>query len=243
MITPVILTKNSEKTIKNTLNSIKSFEEIIILDTGSSDKTLQIAINFKNTKIFKSEFKGFGLLRNEAANKTKNDWILALDSDEIITENLLKELQNIELNENIVYSIPFFNFYNKKLIKCCGWHNKRHIRLYNKKTTKFDNSLVHEGVIYKNLQIKKLKNPIHHFPFNSISDFIKKIEKYSSLFAEENIYKKSSINKAIIHSLFSFFKSYFIKRGIFSGKEGLIISIYNSNTAFYKYLKIAERWF
>jgi glycosyltransferase involved in cell wall biosynthesis len=251
MISIIILTKNNEKTIEQTLNSTKKFSEVLIIDTGSCDRTLKKAENFKNVKIIKNflnsknqtlrEF-GFGNFRNEGAKFAKNDWILALDSDEVITQKLTQEiLKEISLKENFVYSIPFLNYYNEKLIKCCGWHKRSHIRLYNRKNTSFDSSYIHEGILVnKNLKVKKLKNHIKHFPFFCIDDFLKKIEKYSSLFAKNHSYTPSLL-KAIFHGFFSFFKSYIIKKGIFYKKEGFIISLYNANCTFYKYLKLLEK--
>ena len=241
MITVVILTKNSEKTISNTLNSLKDFDEVIILDTGSEDNTLDIVKEYKNTKIHKNEFIGFGILRNLGASFAKNDWILALDSDEVLSDNLIKEIFSIQLNNRTIYDIPFHNYYNNRFIKCCGWHPESHVRLYNKKTTSFKEKLLHEKIIENDLRVLKLKNPIFHYSFNSIDDFIKKTMIYSSLFAQENKNKKkSSFLKAISHGIFAFIKSYFLKRGIFFGFEGFIISLYNANCAFYKYLKLYE---
>ena len=240
MITIAILTKDSEDTIKKTLESTKDFNEVIILDTGSKDRTLDIAKTYKNTKIFKEDFTSFGELRNKAAKLSSNDWILALDSDEEISINLLKEIKDLKLDPSYIYNIPFHNYYNKKLIKCCGWYPEYHIRLYNRKKTQFDTALVHEGLIKKGLKIRKLKNPINHYSYRSLDDFLKKMQIYTSLFAKQNKGKKSSFTKALIHGFFAFFKCYFLKKGFLNGKEGFIISSYNANTAFYKYLKLDE---
>ncbi|MBN2479465.1 MAG: glycosyltransferase family 2 protein [Parachlamydiales bacterium] len=241
MISVVILTKNSSNTIEKTLKSVQDFDEVILLDTGSEDDTIKLAKNFKNVKIFKEDFLGFGPLRNLGASFTKNDWILALDSDEVLSDKLIIEIKNLTLDTQLVYQFPFYNFYNERHIKCCGWQNESHVRLYNKKITKFSDSLVHEKLIDKNLKIYEMKNPIIHTPYLKIEDFLIKMNKYSSLFAQQNKGKKrSSFKKALFHSIFAFFKSYIIKKGIFYGKEGFLISTYNANTALYKYLKLLE---
>ena len=241
MITIAILTKNSERTVEKTLISSKDFDEVVILDTGSTDKTLEISKKFKNTKIITSKFSKFGILRNEAAKHAKNDWVLALDSDEVISKNLFLEISNLSLSPATLYSIPFINFYKDKRIKYSGWGGESHIRLYNKKETQFDEAFLHEKVMKKDLTVKKLKNPIYHYSYENTEDFLRKMQKYSTLFAKQNyLKKKSSLLKAIYHALFAFFKTYFLKRGFLDGKEGFIISTYNANTAFYKYLKLAE---
>jgi hypothetical protein len=93
----------------------------------------------------------------------------------------------------------------------------------------------------KDLTIKKLNSPIYHYSYEKIEDFLRKMQKYSTLFAKQyHLKKKSSTFKAIYHAIFTFFKTYFLKRGFLDGKEGVIISTYNANAAFYKYLKLAE---
>ncbi|NGX63912.1 MAG: putative glycosyltransferase EpsH [Candidatus Anoxychlamydiales bacterium] len=241
MISIVMLCKNSSETLKKVLDSAKSFDEIIIIDTGSTDDSLEIAKNFKNVKIFTKEFTGFGPLRNEGAKLAKNDWILALDSDEEITKELQDEMLSTKLDENFIYGFHFLNFFNGKLIKCCGWYPEKHIRLYNRQKTSFSNSLVHEKIVQKDLLLKYFENHVKHTPYRKIDDFLQKMSKYSTLFATQNKNKKkSSVMKAIVHGFFAFFKSYFLKKGFLAKKEGFIISIYNANTAFYKYLKLFE---
>ena len=243
MISVVILTKNSSKTISRTLQSLKEFDEVVIYDTGSTDNTLKIVRNFENVKkVIKAKFQGFGKLRNLAASYAKNDFILALDSDEVLPQPLVNEIKALKLDENTGYEFLSHNFFNGKHIKCCGWHPRLVVRMYNRKKTCFDPSKeVHEVVIIKNLKIHRLKNPLFHYPYRSISDFLEKMQKYSDLFAIQNRHKKSSsYSKAVFHGFFAFFKSYFLKKGIFYGKEGFFISFYNANTAFYKYLKLME---
>lgn len=242
MISVGILTKNSQKHLKKVLDNTKAFDEVIVLDTGSEDNTLEIASTYPNVKIYKSEFLGFGPLRNKLASLATNDWILAVDSDEIPTEKLVEEILNIHLDENYIYSILFHNYYNDRHITFCGWNNERHVRLYNKKKTKFSDKLVHEKIIENGVNIKNLQHPIHHYSYDTTDDFLRKMQYYSSLFAKENKDKKeSSLLKAIFHGFFAFIKSYILKGGMFGGKEGFIISVYNANTAYYKYLKLAEQ--
>ena len=241
MISVAILTKNNETTIADTLRSVATFDEVLLLDTGSSDTTLQIASSFANTRIMKTDFTGFGQLRNLAASYAKNDWILALDSDEKLSMGLQKELKELVPIKEKVYRLPFHNYYNGRHIKWCGWHPEWHIRLYNRKTTSFDSALVHEGIKTENLNIQTLKHPVIHTPYRSAEDFLRKMQIYSSLFACQNNEMKTTFSKAFTHGLFAFVKSYFLKRGFLGGKEGFIISVYNGNTVFYKYLKLLEK--
>ncbi len=243
MISVTILTKNSERSLRATLESTCSFSEVLILDTGSTDHTLEIAQEFSNVKIFRADFKGFGPTHNVASQLAEHDWILSLDSDEILSEELVSEIHNRELDNRCVYSIPRHNYFNGKHIKWCGgWHPDRIVRLYHKKQTRFNDLAVHEAIITDNLRQISLKHPLRHLPYREIGDFLSKMQVYSALFAEHHKHKKkASLLTALLHSWYAFFKSYVLKRGFLGGKEGFIISIYNGHTAFYKYLKLAER--
>lgn len=241
MISVCILTKNSSLTIQKTLDSVTSFPEALLLDNGSTDDTLSKAQQYPNVKIFKSPFLGFGCLRNKIASLAQNEWILSLDSDEILSPLLIKEIAALSLKNDTLYSISRHNFYNNKKIKGCGWYPDRVIRLYHRASTSYCQSAVHESVIKKDLKVIPLKHPILHTPYLFTSDFLLKMEHYSTLFAQQNQNKKkSSFSKALTHALFSFFRSYILKRGFIDGKEGFIISLYNANTAFYKYIKLKE---
>lgn len=237
--TVCMLTKNSRRSLPASLASLSAAAEVVILDTGSTDDTLALAKSFRNTIVHETSFTGFGELRNRAAELAKHDWILALDSDEELSPPLALELQSLSFDPTSVYEIDFKNFYNGKQIRGCGWHPERHIRLYNRKTARFSELAVHEGVIgYK--KVVRLRHAIHHTPYRSISDFLSKMQLYSDLFALQNRGKQSSFSKALWHGFGAFCKSYLLKRGLFLGPEGFIISSYNAMTAFYKYLKLLE---
>ncbi|MEM8727974.1 MAG: glycosyltransferase family 2 protein [Chlamydiota bacterium] len=236
----MILTKNNETTLGSVLDGVKDFEEVVLLDTGSSDATLEIAALYPNVKVFHSPFIGFGPLRNRAVDHASNGWILSLDSDEVVGPALAEEILSLRLDIKKVYSFPFNNYFNGKHIKWCGWYPDRHIRLYNKRVTSFTDDRVHERIRTVGLSEVELNSPIDHYSYRSISDFLLKMETYSTLFAEQNVHgKKSSFTKAVIRGCFAFIRSYLIKRGFLGGKEGYIISVYNAQTTFYKYLKLA----
>jgi len=241
-ITVTILTKNSQRYIKECLNALIGFDDIILLDNGSTDNTIQIAQTFPNVKVIKSKFIGFGPLKNLAISYAKNDWILSVDSDEILSNALREELLTLSLQDNTIYAILRDNYYNQKLIQCCGWSNDFVLRLFNKNITKFNNKQVHESIIIEqNMQIKKLKNSFKHYSFNNTEELIEKMQTYSSLYAKEHKNKKySSPSKAFFRALFMFLKNYFFQKGFLYGYEGLLIAISNANGVFYKYMKLYE---
>lgn len=240
-ISVTILTKNSSKYLQEVLEALCAFNEVLIYDNGSTDATLAIARTFPNVTIHEGLFTGFGPTHNVASSLAKNDWILSIDSDEIATPELLQEINQLQLDPGKVYSIPRKNYYNGKWIRWCGWYPDRQIKLYNKKQTRFSEAQVHEAVITKGMEVVLLKDAVIHYPYANSADFLKKMQLYSDLFAAQYQGKRrSSTGRAIAHGIFTFFKSYLLKRGFLGGSEGFEISVYNANTAFYKYLKLAE---
>lgn len=240
-ISVTILTRNSEKYLSEVLSALEIFEEIVICDTGSNDQTLKIAQTFPNVKIHERAFNGFGPTHNLASSFATHDWILSIDSDEIVTPELAHEIQSLKLAKGCVYSFPRHNEYKGKWIRWCGWHPDRQVRLYNRLDTQFTSAQVHESIESSHVKEIQLHSPLKHYSYENVSDFLYKMQSYSSLFALQYQGKKSSsLSKAIAHGFFAFFKSYILKKGCLGGQEGFEISIYNANTAFYKYLKLAE---
>lgn len=241
MISVTILTKNSQKYLAEVLTALRYFDEVVLFDNGSTDNTLTIAKEFPNVTIHVGTFEGFGPTHNKASNLAKNDWILSIDSDEVVTNELAHEIKNLSLDPDCVYCFPRHNYFNGKFIKWCGWYPDKQYRIYNRTKTRFTDAQVHEAVIVKDMRIVELRGPIIHYSYDTLADFLSKMQSYSTLFAEQNKgKKKSSLLKALGHGWFSFFKSYVIKRGFMGGYEGFVISAYNGHTAFYKYLKLKE---
>ena len=239
-ISCVIIAKNAQATISQTLDSLSAFSDVVVLSNNSTDETEKIVQEFENTNLIIEDFIGFGPTKNLAATYTKNEWILSLDADEILTQEFTQSLSTLHLNEKNVYSILRINFYKTTQIKHC-WGNDILVRVYNKKITQFTDKKVHEKVIINDLDMQQIDGEIRHYPYSSITDFIIKLDRYSTIYAEDNVGKKSSSPlKAILNGLFSFFKTYFFKRGFLDGYAGLIIAFSHMATNFYKYIKLYE---
>ncbi len=239
-ISVVIIAKDAEATIRECLKSLANFKEVILYLNNTTDATEKIAKEFGNVKVVNGEFLGFGETKNKAASYSSNEWILSLDSDEVLTKEFVKHLSVLELKEDTVYSIVRRNHYKDIEIKHC-WGDDTIPRLYNKKVTSFNNKKVHEKIITQNLKEELLPDIVAHYPYSSISDFIVKLDRYSTIFAQDNAGKKgSSPAKAFFNGMFSFFKTYILKRGFLDGYAGLIIAFSHMATNFYKYIKLYE---
>ncbi|EOH7340506.1 glycosyltransferase [Campylobacter coli] len=244
-ISVIIIVKNAQNTLLECLNSLKEFGEIILLNNESTDDTLKITKEFQkefaHLYIYESKFIGFGALKNLALSHTKNEWILNIDADEILEKETKEELKKLEIKEQSILALPRKNLYKGEWIKACGWWPDHVLRVFNKKHTKFNENLVHESLIlYPNTQKIKLQNGLRHFAFESIDDLLDKLQKYSRLWALQNLHKESGIYKALVRGFWTFFRNYVLKKGIFYGYKGFVISICNSLGAFFKYMKLYE---
>ena len=242
-VSVVMIVKNGAKTIKKSLKSLEAFDDVVVYDNGSSDETRQIASEFTNVNLICGEFEGFGKTKNKAASYAKYDWVLILDSDEVVDEELSLALMKTPLDVDTIYLLNFLAFYNDIQIKHCGWNNQKIRRLYNKTKTSFNDNYVHENIIDTNMKIAIFsQGNILHFSYHSITDFIIKADRYSTLFANDNAGKKSSSpTKAILNGFYSFIKTYFFKRGFLDGYAGLVIAFSHMATNFYKYIKLYEK--
>jgi len=240
-ISAVVLAKNNEATIKQTLEALHDFKDIVVYDNGSSDKTKEIAKEFKNVHLVEGDFRGFGWTKNKAASFAKNEWILIVDSDEVVDENLLATLEKKDLDKNRVYLINFRAFYKDREVKHCGWNNQKIKRLYNKKVTKYNDNDVHEDIITDGLRTELLNGDMLHYSYQSIEQFLNKANTYSTLFAKNNVGKRSSSpSKAFLNGAYSFVKTFFFKQGFRDGYVGLVIAYSHMVTNFYKYIKLYE---
>jgi glycosyltransferase involved in cell wall biosynthesis len=241
-ISVTILTKNSQKHLAACLRSLQRFPEVIVLDNGSTDDTMAIAAGFPNVRLVKHAFLGFGPMKNLAAQHTTRPWVLSIDSDEVLSPVLADEILELDLRDTKkVYSFLRHNFYGKRHIKACGWDNDYVLRLYHKATTRFADLPVHEYIQTEGLQVQRLRGTMDHFSFDSISQLIAKMDQYTTLFAKEKRFRKSSSPaKSYFKWAFSLFRNYVLQRGFLYGYEGLAISFSNANGTFYKYMKLHE---
>lgn len=239
-ISVVIIVKNGEKTIGKTLESTQDFDDVVVYDNGSKDNTLSIVKNYSNVNLIQGIFFGFGPTKNKAATYARNNWILSLDADEVVSNEFVNKLKIKHLDKQTIYQIFRKNYYKNTHVKHC-WNNDKIVRLYHSLQTEFDNKKVHEKILLKDLKVELLPGFIDHYPYDSISDFVKKLDVYSSEFARDNKGKRqSSPIRAVLNGSFSFFKTYFLKRGFLDGYAGLVIAFSHMATNFYKYIKLYE---
>ena len=234
MLSVVILTFNSEKYLKEVLESAKFADEIIVVDSGSKDSTRQICDGFSNVKFHEQTWLGFGAQKQKGVDLAKNEWVFVLDSDEVITDELKNEIiDTLKEPKFMAYNVARLNFFFGKAIKNMGLYPDYTVRLFNKNFAKFDGRAVHEKVVLNDgsQRLGALKNHFLHYAYESIEQFIAKQNRYSSMGAKRNLLK------ALTSPAWTFFKLYVLKGGFKEGFAGYIIARLYAQYTFWKYIK------
>ncbi len=232
-ISIVMIAKNAEEMIEESLAAIKRFDEVILYLNNSTDNTKSIAEKFSNVKIVEGDFIGFGDTKNRAANYASNEWILSLDSDEVLNEDLISEIikQDFSDRRNL-FMLKRDNYFlgantvSKDFI----------VRIYNRKYTGLNSNLVHEKVTLKeDSRVVKLKHSFKHHNITDINQTLSKMIQYTDLGSEGK--KTCHFIFVLARSLFVFLKTYFFRMYFINGWRGFVISVSYANRRFYKYLK------
>lgn len=235
----IIITKNEESCIRQCLESVHFADEIIVLDSGSTDNTVNICREFTE-HVYVTDWPGFGIQKQRALDKATGDWVLNLDADEVITEALANEIHHaITNNKHIAYYVPSKVNYCGKYLRYGDWHNVKALRLFERENAKYDNNLVHEKIMV-NGSIGTLKNHMYHNSQPILEDTIQKINHYSTLSAKMKSEqgKTATLRKAIVHGLWTFFRGYFLRLGFLDGRRGFMLAVSNAEGSYYRYVKL-----
>ena len=240
----ILITRNEEANLGDCLASLEGIaQQIVVVDTNSSDQTLEIAKNHGAVIAQPPDWPGFGHQKNHALELASGDWILSLDADERLTPALRSEiLTAIHHSAHVnCFAIPRLSWYCGRFIRHSGWNPDYVDRLFRRGTARFSEDLVHERLIPDG-QVAQLENPMLHFSFMNYSQVLQKIDRYSSASAEQAFAKgkKSSPAKAVIHGMWSFFRTYIVRAGFLDGAQGLALAISNGQGTYYRYMKL---WF
>jgi len=238
-----IITKNEEENIRQCLQSIGFAGQIVLVDSGSTDSTLQIASEF-NCEIHSEEWRGFGPQKQSAIEKCRERWILVLDADERIPRDTAALIKKIVTDSDIReagFSFPRRNYFQGRWIKHAGWWPDRIVRLFRKEAGRMSAAAVHESVEVQGA-IGNLDAVIEHYTESRLSKIIQKIDRYSTLGAQAAFKegKTSSAAGAFVRAFLTFIQDYFFRLGILDGMPGLTLAVTDSVNKFFKYAKLSE---
>lgn len=236
----IIITKNEEKNIKVCLDSVTWADEIVVLDSGSTDDTVAICKQYTD-KVYETDWMGFGHQKNRALKYASGDWVLSLDADEWISPELKTEiLMRIQKPDNhVAFEMPRLSSYCGQYIHHSGWWPDYVTRLCRRDKALFSEKIVHEKLIVDG-NVGRLSNHIMHASFKDLEHVLTKLNRYStdsaSLLQAEG--KNSSLLKAILHGMWSFIQTYIVRAGFLDGRMGFVLAVSNAEGTYYKYLKL-----
>ncbi len=245
-ISAYIPTLNEEEKIVEAIQSVLWADEIIVVDSYSTDRTVELS-KLLGAKVIQTEFRGFGNLRNFAIENCSYDWILSLDADERCTEGVKEEIEKILSEKDTLdaYFIPRKNFFfGKEIIHSGFYPDYRQPQLFKKGVLRFTDEPVHESYsIISDKPVGYLSSAIIQIPYRNLEELLAKANRYSTLGAEKLSARgvRPGLSKALFHGLWSFFHLYILKRGFLDGWPGFLIALGNFEGTFYKYAKHYER--
>ncbi len=235
----VIVCKNEAGIIGTTLQSLQGLtDDIVVYDNGSTDDTVAIAQQF-TVNVIRGEWEGFGKTKQKAVALARYNWIVSLDADESIDEELKNSLLSLSLNDDtVVYELKFKNFFGNQWLKYGEWGNDSHIRLFNRKKVNWNDAPVHEGLVLPGgIQKKKLKGYVLHYTATDVQKYKDKLMKYAALNAAKYFEqgKKTGPLKKYFSAFFSFVQNYIFRAGFLDGKAGYRCAALTAAYTFAKY--------
>jgi glycosyltransferase involved in cell wall biosynthesis len=237
----ILITKNEAFHLQACLASVAFADQIVVVDSGSTDNTVEIARAAGAQVIQTLDWPGFGPQKNRALAAADGDWILSLDADERVPAALAAEIQTVLATGQAAdaYEIPRKSWYCGRFIEHAGWAPDYVTRLIRRGSANFSGDLVHERLIV-NGTTGRLKTSLLHYSFRDFSQVLNKIDLYSTLSARQRYDRgqRSSVGKAVLHGLAAFIRTYIFKRGFLDGSHGLALAVSNAEGSYYRYLKI-----
>ncbi len=240
-----MIVKNEAQDLAQCLDSVKDWaDEIVILDSGSTDETEQIARRYGAKFYQHTDWQGFGKQRQLAQQYVTSDYVLWLDADERVSDELRHSIQQaVQQNQlNAVYQLPRLSEVFGRQIRYSGWYPDYVVRLYQTQFAKYGDELVHEKVHYPaTAEVKKLNGDLYHYTYKDIHHYLVKSASYAKAWAtqREAQGKTASLFDGVTHALGCFVKMYLLKAGFLDGKQGFLLAVLSAHSTFVKY---ADLW-
>lgn len=243
-ISIIVLTLNEEKNLRECLESVRWADEILVVDSGSSDDTVAIARDYTNT-IHTIQWEGYGAARNFALSCATGTWVLWLDADERVTGELAQEIQEIiRVNrpDPVGFAIARRAYFLGRWIKHSGWYPGRVVRLFRRGTGRFSESQVHEQLEVTG-SLGQTRHDLLHYTDPDLHHYLRKFNRYTSLAVDDMVDagRRASLFDLLLRPPFQFFKMYLLRRGFLDGMHGFILAVLSSAYVFTKYAKLWER--
>lgn len=238
-ITATIITLNEERDLPRAIESLRCCDEILVVDSGSTDRTVEVAEKY-GARVIEANWRGYAGQKNYASDQAENDWVLSIDADEALSEELEAEIWQIKKNGPLfdAYTFPRLAQYLGKWILHSGWYPDRKIRLFDRRQAKWVGAYVHESVLSEG-RIGELSGNLLHYTCGSLSEHLKSMDRYTTLAAEEVVARGKPVGtrRLLFDPTWTFVRTYFLQAGYLDGVEGLAIAYMASLYTFLKYAK------
>ena len=236
----IVITQNEAHNIEACLRSVQFADQIVVLDSGSTDHTAELARNLGAEVSVNSQWRGFGVQKNRALALANADWVLSIDADERLSAELQAAIQQVLANPLAdAYCFARLSSYCGQYIHHSGWYPDHVTRLFRRDAARFSDEIIHEKLVVKG-HIGQLCGQLLHQSFQNFESVLDKVDRYSSAGAQSLLRKgrSSSFPKALGHGLWAFFRTYFLQFGFLDGWMGLALAISNAEGTYYRYMKL-----
>lgn len=241
----VIITRDDRERVTKLTKKLLEFlaEVVVLVDDRSEDGLLEELRRIEGCRAELNTFGGFGAAKQKVVSLAKYDWVFSLDADEIPDEKCIESVRGVDLSQPDIYKVKRLNHYCDRPIKACGWYPDEVIRIFHKSVANFSDEVVHESVkaFDSSHNIKLLEGDILHYSFYGSHQLMQKVLSYTSMYAENYQGKPKSAFLIVLRTIFGFFKSYILRKGIFYGRDGFVISVMNAAGVFNKHWRAAEK--
>lgn len=244
-ISAVIITNNEEENIEDAIRSLDWADEVLVVDSESTDRTCDLA-RALGARVITNPWPGFSNQKQLGVDNAVNDWIFSLDADERVSRELRSEIESIRLNGSSVdgYRIPRLSFYAGRAIRHGGWYPDHQLRLFDRNKGKWNGAVIHESVkMADEERVTTMRGDILHYTINSVDEHNRMIaERYAPLGAQK-MYdegRRTSPVKAVFSAWFAFTRAYFLKLGFLDGYAGFCIAYFSAHHALMKHMILLE---
>jgi glycosyltransferase involved in cell wall biosynthesis len=240
-VSAIIITKNAGGTLRRCLESLEWTDEIIVVDSGSTDGTVAIAREVGANVHVTADWPGYGPQKNRALQHATGDWVLSIDADEWVTPAALDEMQRVLAAPDArpAYAIPRRSSFCGRVMKHSGWWPDYVVRLFRRGAARFSDDLAHERLVVDGA-IGKLKEPLMHEAIVDLDQMLRKMNGYSTASALmlSRRGKRATLAGAVLHGWWAFMRTYFLRLGVLDGREGFMLAVANAEGSYYRYVKL-----
>jgi glycosyltransferase involved in cell wall biosynthesis len=237
-----IITKNAAARLAECLQAVAFADEIVVMDGGSTDATVEIARAHGARVLIDTDWPGFGRQKNRALDALATTWVLSIDADEIITPELAASIAAVLAAPGAdVYALDRLSAFCGHWVRHSGWYPDWIPRLFKRGAARFSDDLVHERLVF-DARVGRLTGKLLHHSYEDFDTVLRKLDAYSTAGAQQRFAagQRGSYGKAVMRGAWAFVRTYVLRRGFLDGRAGFMIAVFNAETVYYRFLKLAR---